>query len=88
MAATDRFKLTTRGPAGGPQHLALVTPSDTQDLANVSQWVYLATAGTLRVTTRGGETLTTPSMPAGWHLVELSRIHATGTTATGIMVGW
>jgi hypothetical protein len=65
-----------------------VTPSDASDLASVTQWVYLATAGTLTVTTRGGETLTTPSMLAGWHLMELTRIHATGTTATGIMAGW
>lgn len=88
MAASDRFRLNTRGPAGGPQHLALVTPSDGEDLAHVSQWVYLAQAGTLAVTTRGGETLVTPELFAGWHLMELTRIHATGTTATGIMVGW
>lgn len=88
MAPSDRFKLTTRGPAGGPQHLAIVTPSDTEDLVNVSQWVYLESAGTLSVTTRGGETLVTPTLSPGWHLMELNRIHATGTTATGIMVGW
>lgn len=88
MPASDRFKLTTRSPSGGPQRLALVAPSDTEDLAHVSQWVFLETAGTLRVTTRGGDTLLTPVLPAGWHLLELRRIHATGTTATGIMVGW
>lgn len=88
MAASDRFKLTTRGPAGGPQHLAMVAPSDTEDLVHVSQWVYLEGAGTLGVTTRGGETLVTPVLAQGWHLMELNRIHVTGTTATGIMVGW
>ncbi len=88
MAANDRFKLTTRGPSGGPQHLARVTPTDTEDLTFVSQWVYLAGEGTLAVTTRGGETLVTPILLAGWHLMELTRIRATGTTATGIMVGW
>lgn len=88
MPASDRFKLTTRGPSGGPQRLALVTPSDTVDLSHVSQWVFIEAAGALRVTTRGGDTLTTPVLPAGWHLMELTRIHATGTTAPGIMVGW
>ena len=88
MAASDLFKRTTRGPAGGPQHLALVVPNDAADLSHVSQWVYVPAAGTLRVTTRGGETLTAPVMLAGWHLIELSRIHATGTTASGIMAGW
>lgn len=88
MAPSNNFKLTTRGPAGGPQHLALVMPSDTEDLPHVSQWVYLEAPGALGVTTRGGETLVTPALAAGWHLMELNRIHATGTTATGIMVGW
>jgi hypothetical protein len=88
MSASNRYKLTNRAPAGGPQHLALVTPSDGEDLAHVSQWVFLGTGGALAVTTRGGETLVTPSLPAGWHLMELTRIRATGTTASGIMVGW
>ena len=86
--ANDGFNKVARGPAGGPGNLALVTPNDAADLAHVTQWVYLAAAGALRVTTRGGQTVTTPPMSAGWHLMELSRIHATGTTATGIMVGW
>ncbi len=88
MAAIDSFKSTARVPAGGPSNLALVTPSDALDLAQVTQWVYLGASGSLRVTTRGGQTLTTPVLSAGWHLMELTRIHATGTTATGIMVGW
>lgn len=88
MAASDRFRLNTRGPAGGPQNLALVTPSDATDLEHVSQWVYVEAAGTLGVVTRGGQTLVTPVLAAGWHLMELTRIRATGTTATGIMVGW
>lgn len=88
MSAIDSYKSNARVPAGGPANLAIVAPSDTQDLAHVSQWLYLATGGTLGVTTRGGQTLTTPTMSPGWHLIELTRIHATGTTATGIMVGW
>ena len=88
MPAIDVFGSNMRGPAGGPANLALVTPSDSEDLSHVSQWVYLGTAGTLGVVTRGGQQLTTPSLQAGWHLMELERITATGTTATGIMVGW
>ena len=88
MAAIDEYKHVTRVPAGGPTHLALVTPNDTEDLSHVSQWLFLEAGGAVRVTTRGGETLTTPALPAGWHIMELTRIHATGTTATGIMVGW
>lgn len=88
MPAIDTFKTNMRGPAGGPTNLALVSPDDASDLSHVSQWVFIATAGTLGVVTRGGQSLTTPELPAGWHLMELTRITATGTTATGIMVGW
>lgn len=88
MSAKDIYNSHSRGRAGGPANLMLVTPSDATDLPFVTQWVYLANTGTLKVTTAGGQTLTTPTMKDGWHLLELSRIHATGTTATGIMVGW
>lgn len=88
MPAIDTYRTMTRGPAGGPIHLALVTPDDSNDLSHITQWVFLATSGTLSVITRGGDELTTPELPAGWHLMELTRIRAAGTTATGIMVGW
>jgi hypothetical protein len=88
MPAIDSYRTNTRGPAGGPANLALVTPDDGTDLSHVSQWVFIATGGTLDVVTRGGQSLVTPVLPAGWHLIEISRIRATGTTATGIMVGW
>lgn len=79
---------TTRGPAGGPIRLARVTPDDEADLPAVTQWVYLEQPGALDVVTHGGDALVTPVLHAGWHLMELTRIRAAGTTATGIMVGW
>ncbi len=88
MSAQNPFDHHARSRAGGPANLALVSPDDASDLPFVSQWVYLETGGTLAVTTAGGQSLTTPALSAGWHLMELSRIHATGTTAAGIMVGW
>lgn len=88
MPALDAFKKHARTLPGGPMHLQNVTPDDAQDLSHVAHWVYISVAGTLRITTNGGETLTTPEMAAGWHLMEVARVFATGTTATGIMVGW
>ena len=88
MAAVDKFQGISHTRAGGPANLVLVTPSDSADLSNVSQWVYVGVGGALKVTTKGGQTLTTPTLAAGWHLMELTRIHASGTTASGIMVGW
>lgn len=88
MSAVDSLHGRPYTRAGGPANLALVTPSDSADLGHVSQWVYIGVAGAIKVTTNGGQTLTTPTLAAGWHLMELTRIHATGTTASGIMVGW
>lgn len=88
MPAVDRFQGISYARAGGPANLALVTPSDSADLNYVSQWVYVGVSGTIKVATKGGQILTTPTLAAGWHLMELTRIYATGTTASGIMVGW
>ncbi|TMV93554.1 hypothetical protein FGG78_04310 [Thioclava sp. BHET1] len=88
MSAKNDFHNRPGTRAGGPSNLARVTPDDGADLSHVSQWIFLGTGGALKVTTAGGQTLTTPELPPGWHLMELSRIHATGTTAGAIMVGW
>ncbi len=88
MSAKDHFRTQNRSRAGGPSHLINVAPDDMTDLPFVTQWIYLSVQGALTITTSGGETLTTPSMQAGWHPIEVSRIHSSGTTATGIMAGW
>ncbi len=88
MTAINQFKGRPISRLGSPTHLAEVTPDDGADLAQVAQIVYVATPGSLRVTTVGGETLTTPTLLPGWHPMEITRIHATGTTAAGLMVGW
>lgn len=88
MSAKDHFRTQNRSRAGGPSHLINVTPDDNADLPFVTQWLYLANQGELTITTSGGETLTTPVLQAGWHPIEVSRVYASGTTATGIMAGW
>lgn len=88
MTAIDPFKSSGRGPAGGPANLAEITPSDSSELSHVCQWLHIGTTGALRVTTNGGQTVTFQQIARGWHLMELRQIHATGTTASQIMVGW
>ncbi|MFE3836088.1 spike base protein, RCAP_Rcc01079 family [Pseudogemmobacter sonorensis] len=72
-------------PLSGPaQDIIPVTPSDTVDLAAVAVALYVEGGGNLRVTTvRGNQrTVAVPDMcilPVG-----VLRVHATGTTATGI----
>lgn len=91
MAAIDDYATQATGLDSPLMHLAIVTPSDTVDLTDVSRAIYIGAAGTLKVTTEGGETVTIPSgtLSAGTpHKLRVSRVFATGTTATGIVVGW
>lgn len=61
-----------------------VTPSDAADLANHARAIRAQAAGTLRITTFKGNVRDT-FIAAGEILpVYAIRIHATGTTATGI----
>ena len=62
-----------------------VTPSDTADLPIASKRLWVGGAGTVKVNTVGGSTLTYTS-PAGAYInVRASRVYATGTSATSIL---
>jgi len=89
MAAIDDFP--TRQSAGirnPATHAASVTPSDSVDLSNVSRWVIIGTAGALKVTTKGGDTVTMGNVPAGFLPIQVTRIWSTGTTASNLTVLW
>jgi hypothetical protein len=66
-------------------HAFAVTPSDGSDLSTWALALYVAGSGDVRVTTWGGETVTFAGVPAGVLPVRVRRVHATGTTATGII---
>jgi hypothetical protein len=75
-------------PAG---HAAAITPSDTADLANATRFIRITVAGTLHVTMVGGEDVTylSGSLALGVaHRLRVTRVFATGTTATGIFGEW
>ena len=62
-----------------------VTKSDTVDLPDVSRGLFIPTAGAIRVTFMSGAVLTV-SVPAGAQLPwRVTRVHATGTTATTVL---
>lgn len=64
----------------------LITPNDSADLPKLTRGIILGTAGAVRVTFLSGATITIPYLVAGAiHSLQLSRIHSTGTTATGIV---
>ncbi len=72
------------------EHLAEITPDDATDLANFSRTLFVGVGGDVTVDTVGGETaITLKNVAAGMHHpIRLTRIDATGTTATDIVVGW
>lgn len=75
---------------------AAVTPSNTVDIPSVSGGtsnngcvLYVGGAGNLTVDTVGGDAVTFVAVPAGSFIpVQVTRVYATGTTATSIVALW
>ncbi|RID91557.1 hypothetical protein D2N39_12715 [Gemmobacter lutimaris] len=85
----DAFLYNTSGLESPASNAAAITPSDSVDLANVPRALYALTDGTVRVTMRGGGSPVTVQMIAGVPLpFRVTRVWATGTTATGIVGVW
>lgn len=80
----DRFILY-QPSLGGPVNSAFaVTPSDTQDLREVTRALYLGAAGSMRVRFADGTEHTYAALAAGRHPLRVVRVFSTGTTATDI----
>lgn len=76
------------GPTAPPNHVFLITPSDTDQLVNVTSAISFAVAGDIKVVTIGGETVVIPSgaLVAGiMHPMKINQVFFTGTAATGIV---
>lgn len=61
-----------------------VTPSDTVDLAKAPQGLYAATAGNIVVLDKNGVSKTYAILAAQTLKMDVKRVMATNTTATGI----
>jgi len=63
-----------------------VTPSDTVDLAQLSEAIWVGGAGNVALVQSNNKVVTFTSVPAGaWLPLQARRINATGTTATAIV---
>lgn len=63
-----------------------VTPSDSTMIAQVPRALYIGTGGNVSVRMPRGNTVTFTSVPGGTILpVRVSRVNATGTTASNIV---
>lgn len=62
-----------------------ITPNDSEDLAVWARAIRCnGTGGTLRITTMAGQVRNTNIAAGGELMVQVKRVHATGTTATGL----
>lgn len=86
MAINPRSATTSKmGWGFSPSRAALVTPNDTNDLAFIATSLIIGTSGNIKVTTTGGDTITIPAVPVGRFDLQVTRVWATGTTASGIV---
>lgn len=80
----NRYAGLAQTPADPASTLIDVTPSDTTDLSDVTSALNVATPGTVRVTTLDGSVTDVSVAPGYAFPLRVTRIWATGTTATGI----
>lgn len=89
MAATDLYRFLMAGLDSPGLGGETVTPSDTQDLTNVSRGLWVGAAGDVAVILLSGSTVTLVGVTAGTLIpIRASRVLATGTTATSIVALW
>ena len=86
MPATDDFLTFSPDISGPAGNGADIVPNNTVDFERVTRGIYVGGAGNLRVTFVGGQTVTLFNVVAGMiYPLRVSRVWATGTTATNLV---
>ncbi len=86
MAAEDDLFGGARGPLDGPARQSeTVSPSDTVDLTTPSRGIYVGVTGNITVIMLNGTTQLFSNVPVGVLPVRVTRVKATGTTATNMV---
>jgi hypothetical protein len=88
MAVFDEFSGESGGLTASAHSAAVVTPSDSTDLAVMTRAIHVGTAGDVKVNMMKGMTVVLTNLSVGWHPIRVSRIYSTGTTATQITAFW
>ena len=83
---SDKFSEYVESLQSPPSHAFTAAPNDTADLPNASRCINVASAGAVRITTVAGDTATLYVAAGIAFPIRARRIHATGTTASGIVV--
>jgi len=86
---TDDYGRHAAGLSSPAEHAAAITPDDENNLANSTRGIYVGTAGDLKITTVGGETVTLANVAAGViHPWRIKRVFSTDTTASDLVAVW
>ena len=89
MTAVDTFLASETNLNGPYCDAAAVVPNDAADLATLSRALYVGTTGDITVTMAGGEAnVLIKAAPVGILPLRVSRVWATGTTATNLVALW
>lgn len=89
VLAVDVFSDNAAGLSSPVTNALAITPSDTDELAQVTRGVYVAVSGTLKVDMVDSGTVTFTALSAGViHPIRCKKIYSTGTAATGIVAVW
>ncbi|MGB3313153.1 MAG: hypothetical protein WBB85_01980, partial [Albidovulum sp.] len=68
---------------------AVVTPDDVTDLTHLPRALYVGNGGDLSIRCAGGQSVVLQNVPGGSVLpLRVTRVNATGTSATGIVALW
>lgn len=82
---SDTFANHAAGLSSPAEQAFAITPNDAADLATATRALCVAGNGTVQVTTLGGSTATLYLAAGVPFPVRVSRVWASGTTATGIV---
>ena len=82
----DAFESHTPGLTSPAASGSEITPNDATLLTQVSRCLYVGSAGNIRVELSSGDIVTLENVVAGAiYPLRVSRVFATGTTATGLI---
>lgn len=85
----DKFSKYSRSLVSPAENAADIIPDDASDISNVTRALYVGDAGNLCVKMLGGGTATFANVPSGTLIpLRVTRVLATGTTATAILGLW
>lgn len=88
----DKFQNRSPSYTGPATYARQFTPSDVADLTDIPRWLTVDASGTLSVdmleNSDAENPISIPAQAGDLIYIRVKKIHATGTTATGIIGYW